>query len=425
MTYRVWIVIVSLASACGPSGDPLLIHYAFTSGSEQSCSNGAGGPINDCGDAPMTCDSVALLRIIDPNDNTHVYVDQCLPIPNSARDHNLCPIAQTFTPMETFPTSRVEVQLAIYPHAIPGVMDGVGDDLTTGDPVCPTKIEFTTSGFAAPGNTIMPAYAGRAFADGFDNEVTVELGCSDPGLLNTDYCRDENALDVTASVLDFDQQVSVSTDDATNLSVRVGQPQPVGTNWVFDIADTAELPLLSSGTNPEWAADNLDVDLVDYACIQVLEFIGGAVASLNCRTLTAPVPTALDLIGYRVTPTTVEQVLTALGFTNLPNEGLVIGIVFGPNGTPAPGAMVMDQGGSEVEYLSADGMSVGGTSTSSKGIFVSGISGSPDDAPFEIAGAANHWQAMAPNMIQANDPVGGRVNFRLSVVVIQMNQTPR
>src|SRR4029078_260019 len=130
------------------------------------------------------------------------------------------------------------------------------------------------------------------------------------------------------SVLDFDEQVSVAPDDADNLSVRVGEPRPFGQAWVFDIASTSELPLLPPdiNPNPEWGADNLNVSLTDYACIQVLELMGRSVASLNCRPLTAPVPRALDLTGFRVSGTTLNQVLDALGFLDLPDEGLVIGI---------------------------------------------------------------------------------------------------
>jgi hypothetical protein len=247
----------------------------------------------------------------------------------------------------------------------------------------------------------------------------VQLGCSDPGLLDTDVCRDENALDVTAAVLDFDQQVSVDNDEADGILVRVGQPQPVGPNWVFDIANTFELPRVESmppPPTPEWAGNNVDVALTDYACIQALELKGSSVASLNCRTLTAPVPSTLDLIGFRVNGNTLDDVLTALGLTDLPNGGLVLGIVENiQTGLPAAGATVHDSAGSTVEYLSADRMSFGGSATSLNGIFVS------NDAAFEVAGSANHWIATAPTLIQTNDPVGGLVNFRLSIVVIQMN----
>jgi hypothetical protein len=411
------VTLLSAIAGCGPSGDTLQIYYSFTHGSEQTCETSAGTTIESCSDVPMTCDSVALLRILDPDDDRRVYVDQCAPIPNNVTGDTLCPLTRAFGPLDRFPTKRVEIQLAIYPHEIPNVAPGITDDPITHQPVCPTKIDFTSTGFAAPTNEIMPAFAGRAFADGYDNEVTVELGCSDPGLIDTDFCRDENALDVTASVLDFDQQVTVSTDDAQKISVRVGEPRQLLTNWEFDIADTLELPLIVPPGN-EWGAINVNVPLVDYACIQALELMGRAVATLNCRTLTAPVPNALDLTGYRVSGTTLNEVFSALGLTELPQGGMVIGIVVNvQTGLPEEGVTVMDDGGSMVEYLSADRTMVGGTTTSTAGIFIANDAA----ATFEVDGVANHWRATKPTRIQINDPIGGLVNFRLSVVVIQMD----
>src|SRR5204862_6273500 len=109
---------------------------------------------------------------------------------------------------------------------------------------------------------------------------------------------------------------------------------------------------------PEWAADNLDINLIDYACLQVLKVEGRQAAALQCRPLTAPVPTALDLTGFLISKATQDELLNAIGMTDVPSAGLVVGIVIGPDGTPVAGASVNDEAGSTVEYLSADRMTL-------------------------------------------------------------------
>jgi hypothetical protein len=409
------VVVLLAVAACGPSGDPLDIHYTYAIEHEQACLAEDGDPVESCMDIPMTCDSVGMLRIVDAEDPEKVYVNVCKRIDNGSPRHDLCPIVDALEAEGSFPTSRVAVQIAVYPLAsLPRN--------PAQEPICPDNIKFTASGFAAPTNMPQPALAGMAYTDGYDSEVTVELGCNDTGLIDTLACRNENALDITASVTDFDNQLSVTVNEAVEINVRVGEPKPVGTEWVLDALSSADLPLQDEpDPNPIWAADNLDIELVDYACLQVVDFSDDrATPAITCRPLTAPVPTMLDLSGIRVrqgTGDTLEDILGALGLGEFPGSGLVIGKVVEAANIPVPGATVSDSAGSPIAYLSADGMSVGGASTSTNGIFIA------TTAPFEIGtGAANHWTASAPQKIQLNDPIGGQIKTRLMVVIIQMGQ---
>jgi len=414
MTGRGRLAIAGLAGlglvACGPSGDPLHINYVLSAGPEQACLDQAGDPITDCNDIPMNCDSVALLRIVDPDDPKKVYVDQCVDIPNTRPDHNLCALAQAaFDLSATFPTDRVEVQLAIYPRS------GLTTD-PDGDIVCPAQIDFTATGFIAPSNSATPALAGVAYATGYDSDVTIELGCNDRSLIDSETCRNANALDITATVTDFDTKVSVAVDTATNLSVRVGEPELKNLEWIFALPMTVELPLATFNPEPRWQADNItDLTLIDYACLQVLEFTPRATPSLTCQALSGPAPKMLDLAGVRVERSTLQQVLDAATASEFPDAGLVLGVVVDFTGSPVVGVTVADTAGSTIQYLSADRTMVGGTATTASGIFLS------TNAPFDADGGPNQWTTTGTTLVQHTIPVGGLVRNQLTVIVIQLD----
>jgi hypothetical protein len=401
------LAIAAVAAGCGPSGDPLEIRYTYAIGSEQACLAEDGDPVEDCTDIPMSCNSAAMLRIVDADDPTIVYFDHCGIIPNTSPRHDLCPISQAFPDTGRLPTDRVAVQIAVYN------LDDLELDASF-NPICPANVKFTTSGFVAPTTNPQPALAGMAYTDGFDSGVTVELGCNDSALIDTNECRNENTLDVSATVVDFDNQISVSTTEAQDIEVDVGEPVQMGGSWNFDnSASTFELPLVEDSNPPLWSAVNLDIELLDYGCVQVVDLVNPT-AVLTCRPLTLPLPRTIDLAGIRVGQDTVDDIIDALGLPGFPTGGLVIGKVV-LNGDPVEGATVLDSTGATIRYLSVDRTTLTTTATSSNGIFVANV------APFETtSGAANHWSAMKPETIQINDPVGGQVRSRLMVVIIEM-----
>jgi hypothetical protein len=395
--------IAALAVACGPSGDRLHIYYDFARGSEQTCIGEDGDPVENCTGIPMTCDSVALLRILDP-DTGKIWVDQCGTIPRAAQD-DLCPITRAFAEFDPIPTTRTLVQLAVYNRA-----DLMTDD--DGNPVCPADLKFTATKFIAPTNSPMPALAGMEFTDGFDNEVTVMLGCNDTALIDTLECRNESALDFTASVLDLDLQIPVGTMTAANLSVRVGSPIQSAGVWTLDLASTFELSLVPG--QARWFANDVNIDLHEYLCLQLIQTEERGAAPVTCRTLPDLLPTAFDVVGYHVNALTVDDVLGALGLPDVPNAGMVIGIVVDQQGNPVDGVTVTDSGGSTIKYLSSDRTNDDAPMTTDAGIFMS------TNAELQVAGEANHWSGTRPDTIQVNDPIGGKITDRLSIVVIQM-----
>jgi hypothetical protein len=406
---RPLILAALVFAGCGPSGDPLVIKYVFSQGPEQACG------VTDCNDMPMNCDSVASLRISDPDNPMRVYVEECQAIPNDGRTHTLCNLNQTPFDLTTeFPTDLVKVELAVYPRAELEV-DGV---IT-----CP-QLAFTASGFAAPGNSPRPALAGLGYADGYDKEIVITLGCNDTVLIDTPECRNENAIDISSSVIDFDTSVSVGPTLAQDLTVRVGEPELQDLAWIFDVTSTVELPLITTTPEPNWHADDLDLELVNFACIQVLEVAPRSTPALTCRELPESIPPALDLPGVRVNGSTLTQVLDALCAAQVPpcvngdfpGQGLVLGVVVDFTGSAVAGATVTNSAGGEVKYLSSNLNSITGTSTSASGVFVS------TDATFDAPGGGpNLWSALAPPLVTRTASIGGLVKNRLTVIVIQLD----
>ena len=397
------LLLVGLVS-CGPSGDPLAIKYVLS----ETC------PTTDCTLFPMTCEAVASIRFVDPDEPSKVFAQQCEPIPNDAEEKTLCALTQiTLDPSIRIPTTRVEVQLAIYPRIRPDGTPMPEDE--NGNPICPATIDFAANGFPPSVFEVeMPALGGRGFIDGYDDEITIVVGCTDAGLLDSMECRNENAVDVTANVVDFETRVLVGESIANNLTVRVGEPELAGGVWVLNSSASRELLRDEDTVPPAWFGENLDLELESRACIQVLEELPGATASLVCRAVDPPVE-LIDLSGVRVPRATLQQVLAALEETVFPDNGLVLGIVIDDLGSPVANVRVeaeIDPMTYPVVYLSADRTNTNMVGTTSQGIFLS------MEAPLDATWSLTNRITGQP-IVPSTTPVGGIVAGRLTVMIIQ------
>jgi hypothetical protein len=106
----------------------------------------------------------------------------------------------------------------------------------------------------------------------------------------------------------------------------------------------------------------------------------------------------------------LRSILDMMGLFDIPEKGLVFGVVVDAAGQPVQGATVSTTGGANVVYPDALLQTVGFTSTESRGYFLS------ENAPFDST-----WRASVPGGIMGDgDARGGLVDFHISVVVIRL-----
>lgn len=356
----------------------------------------------DCQQVPMACDSVLHLRILRPSDPNAPLVSICQDVqPDAARD--LCAIGQIDLPQEQLPRETLEVQVTVWPRTAVLADDGISLDCGK------IPVEFdATYGFPVAGGVTQqaPAFGGRAFYHPGDNETVVTLGCTDLASVNDDTCAGAGAVDVTATVADFENlPFNVSPTVADRLTVSVGEPSPFEDHFQLLSADLANLPRTVPGPIPVWEA-NVDTVFESTACVVVEEQGAQTTSTLRCREA-SPDATTLDLPGLRLPKVTLGQILTSLSLPAFPEQGMTVGIVLDHLGNPAPGFAVSATAGT-VEYLNdtRNGLTTGQTSMS--GIFVS------RDAPYHT-----FFSAFGPQPVTG---IGGLVDGYVTMVVLQFDQ---
>ncbi len=422
------LAIALLCTAC--STPPLALALAVSGAPSDSC--GA----TSCADVHLSCQSVASIRILDPNDPLEPYIHMCVTVVPD-KDSDLCSLASINLDQIPLPEQTLEVEVVVFP--LSDVTDPVtGDivcpadvafDAVDGFPISPLEIENTAD--SSTFHTVHPAIGGRAFYHAGDSQVVVELGCPDLGALNSATCVGGDTIAVTATVLDFDTQQSVSTSVGNMLDVSIGEPKPAGAEYTLNSANTARLANTVQQPDPAWGG-NVDLMFVEAACLEVLEDVPDTTSTLTCVTTNGGNPVsqqkALDFSGFRLensdanpAVTTLQKIVTALGSPDL-SKGLVVGVVLDDLGNLAPGftvnpcptavnCMPTTMNGT-VQYLSADGKSFGGTKTTASGIFIS------NDAPFNTYFVSTNSAATPPATVSG---FGGLVDDKVTIVVLQFS----
>ena len=390
------LAVVVAAAAC--NNPPLKLVYQVADGASQSC----GG--SSCSDVKMECDAVLSIRVVDPSRPTVPYISVCEPLARN-RNHDLCTLASVDLPTDTeLPKQTLEVQVLVWPRS--EVIDPA-----TGEIDCTqTAIRFdATNGF--PIDQIpTPALGGHAYFHPGDEQTVVTLGCTDLDALNDPVCIGASTVAVTATVDDFDTHVSVSGTVsgipglADRLNVSVGEPRlnPTGTSYVLNPADARGLDLLVPNPTPTWGA-NVDLMFQQHICLEVLEDGPQATTAVACDPVETP---PFDIRGIRLSKATLQQVLTTLGMTTFPDQGMTIGIVLDDLDNPSAGSVVTPTSGT-IQYLSADRMALVSGTTSASGVFVS------VDAPF-----GTDFTAVGPLGQTVKKP-GGLIDGKVTVVVLQ------
>ncbi|MCX5748368.1 MAG: hypothetical protein NT062_38435 [Proteobacteria bacterium] len=337
--------------------------------------DGCGGP--SCSDVTMACAAVAGIRILDPREPKAPYISMCEDVLFD-RNHTLCSLARIDLDQTPLPIATLEVQVVVFPRS------DVPRDASDA-PICPANVEFDgANGFpldvvamtdpANPDVTrwVRPAIGGRAYYHPGDTSTVVEMGCFDLAALNAPTCEGEATIAVTATVVDFDTNQSVSIVEGNRLAVAVGEPtSPDGLAYNLDPADTASLKRTVQGPVPAWGAD-VPLAFAKFACLEVLDTVPEATATLTCKP---PGIQRLDITGTKLPKETLDQILVALGDPPL-DQGLTIGIVIDELGPAAGHTVITSSPTATIRYLSSDGSNFNASTTTASGIFVS------QDAPF-------------------------------------------
>ncbi|MBP9086352.1 MAG: hypothetical protein KBG15_09540 [Kofleriaceae bacterium] len=398
MTWRLhprWAIAAAIAvgASCSPDG-PLQLQLQLTSGAEQTC------PATSCLQIPIQCDAVVSVRIFNPATPLAPYVRICEDLPAT---ENICSLNRLQLPVTNVPNERLEIQVAVFPKS--------GVPRIDNQPVCPTNLQFSPTG-KPTGLGQGAAIAGRAFYSPDDEQTVVDLGCTDLTLVSGAACAGPTDVQVTASVNDFDSGVFLAPALADSIAVAVGEPKAQTNSltgaleWSMASQFLTALSRTGSAPVPSWAGASPNRFRTS-ACINVLEDGAQATSTISCRAANASTDT-VDIQGYRLSRQSLDQILTTLRLLFFPDEGLVIGMVRDFQGNPASGVMVRASAGT-IAYLSADRSAVGGTVTSSSGIFVS------RSAPFETTFSANGNVAPV---------VGGLVLGKVTIVLLELMPPP-
>jgi hypothetical protein len=392
---------------------PFTLKFSITGGDVQACTSSTGTKATTCSEVTMLCNAVVSIRIFSPSDPSAPYISECKPLITSPTKRDLCAIAgvDLIPPASPVKAQTLEVDMTVY------AQDKLATD-DMGNYICPADVAFGADGFPVAATTPcddpdpaicppQPAVGGRAFYHTGDTETVVSLGCTNLEQLEDRSCAGQSSLVVTASVNDFDTALSVSPATADALLVSIGEPtsNSVLMEYQLQSSQLHALDRASEGPVPSWQGD-FDVKLMNAACLDVLEDGTATTAALTCTNNIAANP--LDLPGIRLSSATLDQILKALGMAQLPDSGLVVGIVLDYLGRPQAGVPIVPApAGSHISYLSSDRKSFGGTMTTDSGIWVS------QDAKFPTT--------FTPGGIMAIEQpgFGGLVYQKVDVVVIQ------
>jgi hypothetical protein len=406
------MAFAGLAAACSsdlPRDAP--IHLVLdTESIESGCSS------EFCEDYAMSCGAMVSIRLTDPDTGAQLEratgepLALCVEAPVS---ETICSLSELNADLQLFgmPARTVRFEVALWN----------GDDLlSAGLPPgsCPTPGRFEL--FDVQGRpkdySPQPAFAGAAyFRAGEQAEVTVPLACPNPQRLNVDTCAANLPTEVEAFVTDMGTMQRIRDRQAPTISVAMGETRTVSDNAggsfsVLEPIDIYDLRLDTQGVTPVYTAsiqrrfggnDKL-------ACSTTLEGAAQATTTVFCEEV--PDKAAeLTLSPVLIRKATVDSVLAAIGATEFPESGLVIGRVVNEGFSPSTGVAVTPSEGS-VQYLSEDLSDVTPTLTSASAYFVA------TDVPDGATWTASHFDGRR----HTGSPRGGLIQGKVSAVIIRM-----
>jgi hypothetical protein len=393
---RGWIALTAALAACGGDSGQVPLHLSWRTEGSMPC------PAATCRSMELLCDATVSVRIIDAADPSRIYVDRCLPL-DAADD--LCGLSALPLGGEEVPNTAVRVQVSIWPRA------AVGDQ-------CPAQVSYDLQGLPQLlGN--VPAIGGEQLVRLGDDDIDVALACPNIDALASDACLAGRPVKIGAGVDDFAQGRSVDQATADYLILSAGEPmerltEDGGTEWELRPTALSQLvPEAGGRGDPAWTGA-LDPAVEDVLCLEVLHRTEGT-PTATCRSMPSAVR-SVELDGGYVPPALRDRVLTAIGLSALPPDGLVVGRVVDRNGAPVPGMSVLASPPASAVYISGDGARIEADldETSTSGLFVS------TDAAF---GTLWSVYGNSPAPVPASRPaIGGRIRGHLTVVELVLGE---
>lgn len=383
------VAFAAVLAACDPPSPTL--HFRFDDSGVGQC------PSASCSDIEVSCRKFLGIRIIDPAKPLSPFLDQCDEVPRN----DMCGIGGIDLKDQLLPLQDLEVQVAVFP-------DSMVTKNAAGEWVCPTTIQYDASSGFPIASEQTPAVGGRAFYHPGDENVVVNLGCTD--LTPLQACVSSDMIPVVADVVDFDDNLLKFIGQGT---VAVGEP--VSADPVHTLGPSQLTPLKYDPTAKRWLGELPRVP-GSYACLSVLDDVPQSTTSVVCYDppiksprLDWPTPgdTASQVgAGILMSKMTLDRLLVAQGLPAFPPRGMTIGIVVDSLGQPVPNVGVSPSMGT-VSYFSGDRNALDlGTTTTASGMFVS------LDAPFGTV-----FRLPAFSVAR----VGGRIDGKLTIVVLQLS----
>lgn len=363
-----------------------------------------------CAAIPVSCDLRVRVRIISASTG-QPYYSECFTIQS---DGTACQLADMPITPRAIPNEMVRVQVIVWTEE---EITRSGVDLTQTDG-CPVTTEFNIGGLprlgedptGQPVGVPVPALGGESyFAVGESPVATVTLGCPRWDSLDAQSCQ-ANAIAIEATVREPSTFGSVARDEAPDMDVRFGTPVPDGAGgYRADLSEQFFTPALphSAAGSLIWYG-TLDEPPVGTQCLRVSK-IGVAGPSISCFPIESTQP-PIRVDGFLVGRNMLRALLMLQNVTDVPEEGLVFGVVVDSAGRPVQGATVSTLDNATVVYPANNLQTVGFTSTDSRGYFLS------MNARFEST-----WRASVPGGLMGDgDARGGLVNDHVTVVVIRL-----
>lgn len=364
-----------------------------------------------CAAIPVSCDLRVRVRIVSASSGqTHYF--ECFTVQS---DGTACQLADLAITPHSIPNEMVRVQVIVWTEQ-EIVRSGV--DLTQTDG-CPVTTEFNIGGLprlgedptGQPVGVPVPALGGETYFSVGDSPVaTVTLGCPRWDSLDAASCQ-QNAIPFEVSIKNPATFGSVDRMDADDMTVHFGQPvSPAGNGrYRVDLSEEffTEAPDYTTSGSLVWQGTLFEPP-TGTRCVRV-DMQGVAAPTITCFPIASTDP-PIRVEGFLLDRDQVRALLILHTLQDLPPEGMVFGVVIDAAGNRVPGATVSTTGTAQVVYPADNLQTVGFTSTSSMGYFLS------RDAPYESV-----WRANVPGGFMGDgDARGGLVDNHVTFVVIQL-----